>query len=130
VPADDQGEHGRASCAERGPGDPALREQAVRRYAARPTEPARPELAGSCPVALRAVALFAGAEPGRDGKTTGGLQAISDFMEANVPEAERARAGEVLIRILNGTLFELAQMSRERRRPEAAGARRRRPRPS
>jgi cytochrome c biogenesis protein len=38
----------------------------------------------------------------------GGLQAISDFMEANVPEAERERAGEVLMRILNGTLFELA----------------------
>lgn len=35
-------------------------------------------------------------------------------MEANVPEAERARAGEVLVRILNGTLFELAQLTRER----------------
>ena len=30
-------------------------------------------------------------------------------MEANVPEAERERAGEVLVRILNGALFELAQ---------------------
>jgi len=49
-----------------------------------------------------------------DGKPTGGLQAVSDFMEANVPEAERARAGEVLVRILNGTLFELAQLSRQR----------------
>ena len=34
-------------------------------------------------------------------------------MEANVPEAERSRAGEVLIRILNGTLFELVQLTRE-----------------
>ena len=34
-------------------------------------------------------------------------------MEANVPEAERNRAGEVLVRILNGALFELAQMTRE-----------------
>jgi cytochrome c biogenesis protein len=33
----------------------------------------------------------------------GGLQALSDFMEGNVPEAERERAGEVLLRILNGT---------------------------
>ena len=30
-----------------------------------------------------------------------------------MPEAERNRAGEVLVRILNGTLFELAQMTRE-----------------
>ncbi|MGH8858543.1 MAG: cytochrome c biogenesis protein ResB, partial [Polaromonas sp.] len=46
-------------------------------------------------------------------RTAAGLQAISDFMEANVPEAERNRAAEVLIRILNGVLFELTQMSRE-----------------
>jgi cytochrome c biogenesis protein len=41
-----------------------------------------------------------------------GLQAISDFMESNVPDTERGRAGEVLIRILNGSLFELAQLAR------------------
>jgi cytochrome c biogenesis protein len=35
-------------------------------------------------------------------------------MEANVPEAERNRAGEVLIRILNGVLYELLEVSRER----------------
>jgi cytochrome c biogenesis protein len=115
VPADEQGEMTGFMQLSAALADPVLREQAVRRYAVRATDPARPELAGQLAAsALRAVALFAGAEPGRDGKTTGGLQAISDFMEANVPEAERARAGEVLIRILNGVLFELAQMSRER----------------
>ena len=31
-----------------------------------------------------------------------------------MPEAERQRAGEVLVRILNGVLFELVQLSRER----------------
>ncbi|UUZ69353.1 cytochrome c biogenesis protein ResB [Polaromonas sp. P2-4] len=67
----------------------------------------------------RALALFAGTEADPDGaptgkaKTVAGLQAISDFMEANVPEAERNRAGEVLVRILNGVLFELTQMTRE-----------------
>ena len=30
-----------------------------------------------------------------------------------MPEAERERAGEVLVRILNGTIFELLQVSRE-----------------
>ena len=34
---------------------------------------------------------------------------MSDFIEANVPQAERERASEVLVRILNGALFELAQ---------------------
>ncbi len=115
VPADDQGEMTGFMQLSAALADPALREQAVRRYAARATDPSRPELAGQLAAsALRAVALFAGAESGRDGKSAGGLQAISDFMETNVPEAERARAGEVLIRILNGVLFELTQMSRER----------------
>jgi cytochrome c biogenesis protein len=62
---------------------------------------------------LRALALFAGSH-GPEGKKVGGLSAISDFMEANVPEAERSRAGEVLVRILSGALFELAQLTRER----------------
>jgi cytochrome c biogenesis protein len=95
--------------------DPALRGQAVRRYARQATDPARPELAEQLAASTaRALALFAGAEPGRDGRAAGGLQAISEFLEANVPEPERARAGEVLVRILNGTLFELAQLARQR----------------
>ncbi len=95
-------------------GDPVAREEAVRRYVALAVEPSRPELAAQLSQsALRALALFAGSN-GPDGKTLGGLQAISDFMEANVPEAERSRAGEVLVRILNGALFELAQLTRER----------------
>jgi cytochrome c biogenesis protein len=120
VPADDEGKvdgfmHLRATLL-----DPKQREKAVQRYAAKATDPKRPELAqqlaGS---AGRALALFAGEQGAAGGfkipgaKATAGLQAISDFMEANVPEAERARAGEVLIRILNGTLFELLQMTRE-----------------
>ncbi|MCZ8255883.1 MAG: cytochrome c biogenesis protein ResB, partial [Polaromonas sp.] len=96
--------------------NPAQRELAVRRYASLAIGRDRPELAQQLAAsASRALALFAGsaadATPG--GVKTAGLQAISDFMEANVPEAERGRAGEVLVRILNGVLFELAQMTRE-----------------
>jgi cytochrome c biogenesis protein len=94
--------------------DPAMRESAVQSYARQATDPSRPELtqqlAGST---ARALGLFAGAEAG-PGKAAGGLQAVSEFLEANVPEAERPRAGEVLVRILNGALFELAQLSRDR----------------
>lgn len=94
--------------------DPALREQAVRRYAAKATDASRPELADQLGLsASRALALFAGGSPDKDGAAKGGLQAISEFMETNVPEAERGRAGEVLVRILSGTLFELAQLTRE-----------------
>jgi len=93
--------------------DPALRERAVQRYVARAVDPARPELARQLSAsALRALGLFAGSEAVK-GRATGGLQAVADFLEANVPDGERDRAGEVLIRILNGVLFELDGLARE-----------------
>ena len=101
--------------------DPAQREIAVQRYGRLAVGADRPELVRQLTdSASRALALFAGsgfspaARTGVDKvKPVAGLQAISDFMEANVPEAERDRAGEVLIRILNGVLFELTAMTRE-----------------
>lgn len=90
----------------------ALRDQAVRNYAARAVEAGRKDLAAQLiPSAQRALALYAGT---RDevGQWSGGLPAMAQFIQANVPEAERERAGEVLIRILNGVLFELAQVAR------------------
>ena len=98
--------------------DASLRDKAVRRYAATAVEPGRPELVKAlADSAERAIALFAGADgvvktSGSSGPK-GGLQAVSQFMETNVPEAERERAGEVLVRILNGVLFELNQLARE-----------------
>jgi cytochrome c biogenesis protein len=95
--------------------EPALRDLAVRRYAARMVDPSRkdllPQLSAS---ALRALTLFSGAETVPGSRASGGLQAVADFMEANVPQGERERAGEMLVRILNGTLFELMQVARER----------------
>jgi len=68
--------------------------------------------------AARALGLFAGAEiprtaAGTPAAESGGLQALSDFVEGSVPEADRNRISEVLLRILNGSLFELAQITRE-----------------
>ncbi|KAB2900947.1 MAG: cytochrome c biogenesis protein ResB [Burkholderiaceae bacterium] len=114
VPVDDQGSMDGFLRLRAGLNDPATREAAVRRYVVHAIDAERKDLAEQlAQSALRALTLFAGGK-GDDGKHHGGLQAISDFMEANVPEAERARAGEVLVRILNGTLFELAQLTRER----------------
>ena len=103
--------------------DPAQRALAVSRYTRLALGSDRPELARQLnESASRALALFAGTEagltpvagtPADKAKPVAGLQAISDFMEANVPEAERSRAGEVLVRILNGVLFELTAMTRE-----------------
>jgi cytochrome c biogenesis protein len=99
--------------------DPVLREKAVRRYAEQAVEPGRPELVQALSLSAgRAIGLFAGADPAlRDmgsNAPRGGLQAVSAFLEGNVPEAERERASEVLVRILNGVLFELNQLARER----------------
>ncbi|MES2944900.1 MAG: cytochrome c biogenesis protein ResB [Pseudomonadota bacterium] len=96
--------------------DPVQRDLAVRRYAAQALGGDRPELVQQLVAsASKALALFAGAAADgkpAEAKNTAGLQAISDFMEANVPESERNRAGEVLIRILNGVLFDMTQATR------------------
>jgi cytochrome c biogenesis protein len=113
VPADDQGGLDGFLRLRAALQDRALRDQAVRRYSEQATDKSRPELAQQLAASAgRALALFAGDGPAPTAQAKGGLQAISEFMEANVPEAERARAGEVLVRILNGSLFELAQLTR------------------
>lgn len=115
VPVDEQGNVDGFFRLKAALADPVLREQAVRRYAAKAVDGSKPELAQQLAAsAARALALFAGTEAVKGSKTPGGLQAVADFMEANVPENERSKAGEVLVRILNGALFELAQISRER----------------
>ena len=99
---------------------PAMREEAVRRYVAEAARGQSSELKQALAVsAQRAINLFAGEDPEiaslphRNMPVLAGLQAVSAFMEVNVPEAERERAGEMLLRILNGTLFELFQISRQ-----------------
>ncbi len=112
IPADDEGTVQGFLRLRAGLADPALREQAVRNYARQATDPAKPQLAEQLASSTqRALSLFAGAEAA-PGRAAGGLQAVSEFLEANVPAAERERAGEVLVRILNGALFELTQITR------------------
>jgi cytochrome c biogenesis protein len=114
VPADDQGSPDGFSRLKLALADPAMRETAVKRYVAKAIDPTKPEMAQQLTVSAgRALNLFAGEEKIGD-KQAAGLQAIADFMETAVPPAEREKAGEVLVRILNGVLFELAQLSREK----------------
>jgi len=101
--------------------DEAQRREAVRRFAVHAAPPDRPELVAQLSVSSqRALDLFAGVimSPRAEGDTSpvpvGGLTALSDFIEKVVPEAERERTSETLVRILNGTVFELMNVSREK----------------
>jgi len=98
--------------------DDGQRERAISRYVSAATPSDKPQMAEQLRVtARRALNLFAGAEhvtgAGVDGGTApGGLQALAQFVENSVPEAERARVSEVLLRIVNGCLFELTNQGR------------------
>jgi len=103
--------------------DPALRDEAARRYAALATPTTQPEMAEQLRLTgQRALSLFAGAEPvspdgpaaAADDAAKGGLVAFSRFIEKTVPVDDRPRISEVLLRILNGSLYELNQLGRER----------------
>lgn len=96
--------------------DPAMRAEAARRFArmAAPADRAdlQTQLATS---AQRALDLFAGVIPVKPGQpATGGLPALSDFIAEAVPAAQREHTSATLVRILNGSLFELLNLSRER----------------
>jgi cytochrome c biogenesis protein len=94
---------------------PAAIHTAIGRYLAKAADPSKPELRAALQTsAERVMSLFAGraalglqADKPAD-QSTSGLQAIADFLEKNVPEDQRVKTSEVLIRILNGVLYELA----------------------
>ncbi|WP_367172269.1 cytochrome c biogenesis protein ResB [Aquabacterium sp.] len=114
-------------------GDAALRKQAALRFSRMAAPADRADLQSQLAIsAQRAMDLFAGAVPiqaaadavaaassGAEAAQAGaaqpgGLQALSAFIEQVVPAADRERTSGTLIRILNGGLFELANLSRER----------------
>jgi cytochrome c biogenesis protein len=129
IPADDEGNIDGWARLRVGLLDPALRTKAAARYVTLATPPGKPEMAAQLTTTTeRVLALFAGAEPVRsldnranpanptsadETKPAAGLQAISQFIETSVPEADRARISDVLLRILNGSLFELLNLTRE-----------------
>jgi len=95
--------------------DPAARSQAAQRYGKAAAPDDKKDMAEQLQAsALRALSLFAGAEHSQGREASSGLQALHDFIEANVPEADRLRTSEVLLRILNGAMYELMGVARER----------------
>lgn len=73
-------------------------------------EALRKQLAES---ALRAMDLFAGATRSSPDAPPGGFTAIAAFLEKSVPQAEQQKAADVLLKILNGSMWELWQLARE-----------------
>lgn len=102
--------------------DPELRAEAAKRFGKGAAPVDRPELAQELALsAQRSLDLFAGAielkpregEERAPGRNIGGLQALSDFIEQVVPEAQREHTSATLVRILNGAMFELWNISRQ-----------------
>jgi len=100
--------------------DKVLRDEAARRFGAASGPADRPEVREQLTVsAQRSLDLFAGAvaletaagQPASD-VPNGGLMALSRFIEQVVPPAQREQTSGTLIRILNGALFELYNLSR------------------
>lgn len=125
IPADDKGSMDGFMQLRAALADPFKRDRAVATYAQKAAGADRPEMARQLALsASKAMSLFAGSvssevlvgsaekPPVVQLSTIAGLQAVADFIEKNVPVAEREKASEVLIRILNGTLFELVQLTR------------------
>jgi cytochrome c biogenesis protein len=87
--------------------NPALRAQAAERYAKR----AMPASGSGLEEQLResaakSLALFAG-----DGKADGGYAAISRFLD-KIPPDEQKKAADIVMKILNGSMWELWQAAR------------------
>jgi cytochrome c biogenesis protein len=82
---------------------PADRTEAVRRFA-RAYQGSATDQQALQTSAQRALETFA----------NGGLQAISRFLETNVPPAEQQRAADIVIRLLGSTIHELRGLARER----------------
>lgn len=93
----------------------AMRGEAARRFAAvsMPGDDKatlRKQLAES---AQRAMDLFAGATRSSADAPPGGFTAIAAFLEKSVPQSEQQKAADVLLKILNGSMWELWQLARE-----------------
>ncbi len=96
--------------------NPALRAEAARRFAllSMPGDERatlRQQLTES---AQRALDLFAGAVAAKDAPADaqGGFAAMAIFLQKSVPEGEREKAADVLMKIINSSMWELWQLAR------------------
>jgi cytochrome c biogenesis protein len=89
--------------------EPALRELAAQRYAARAMAGNKNDVQLTRQLqesSARTLAIFAGSG------TQGGFVAVSRFLE-KIPQAEQEKAATIFMKMLNGTMWELWQAARE-----------------
>ena len=124
IPADDNGSLDEFQRLRLALNDPALRAEAVRRYVTQATGVANQQVQEQLALSAgRVLDLFAG-DPAnldaarRDSNSEAarsfGLQAVARFIEQTIPPQDQQRFGDVLLRMLNGSMVELLQLSRER----------------
>jgi len=98
--------------------NPTMRAQAAHRFAQRSVPGSNQELQQHLEEsASRVLTLFAGVD-GTEGKASngqilGGFQAIAAFIDHSVPKAEQEKAAGLLLRMLEGSMWDLWQLSRE-----------------
>lgn len=95
--------------------DAQLRAQAAQRFAKEATDQPVEVQRNMEQIGNKVLDLFAGvgSSVGGDGKTATGLQAVANYIEANAPAQQAQQDSALFIRILNGCLWQLMQISRE-----------------
>lgn len=125
IPADSQDSIGEWMHLRAALEDPSARAEAAARFAQRslPGMDAslRSRLQDS---ALKVLTLFAAGDDsvgrGADGQPIGGFQAVATFIDRSVPKAEQEKAASLLLRMLEGSMWEVWQIARERAGEPAA----------
>jgi cytochrome c biogenesis protein len=110
IPADAQGELTEFSRIRAALNEPTLIRQAAFKFA----EQSAPKLPGGNQQDVRAAEQLAlSTERAMQTFAQGGLQAVAEFLEKNVPKGEQEKASEMVLRVLSSGLWELWQAARK-----------------
>ena len=125
IPADSQDSIGEWMRLRAALEDPAVRADAAARFAQRSLPTTEASLRGRLQdSAFKVLTLFAASDDsvgrGADGQPIGGFQAVATFIDRSVPKAEQEKAASLLLRMLEGSMWEVWQIARERAGEPAA----------
>ena len=118
IPADEQGSVKQWMLLRAALENPTMRAQAAHRFAQRSIADSNPDLRAHLEEsAARVLSLFAGADTSADGaapgQPAGGFQSIATFIDHSVPKGEQEKAASLLLRMLEGSTWDLWQLARE-----------------
>jgi cytochrome c biogenesis protein len=117
IPADDQGSVKQWMNLRAALETPAIRAEAARRFAQRSVPQENADLQKHLEEsANRVLNLFAGADKsavGDNPQINGGFQSVASFIDKSVPKGEQEKAAGLLMRMLEGSMWDVWQLSRE-----------------